>query len=128
MAIYFQASTSKSYLDPGGEKKYIARPANRQKADFRMISEMIGERSTLTSADIIAVLYAFAEVVPELLLNNYSVHLPPLGIFSISLKSKVHDSPSEVEAGSIREIRIQFRPDKELSKKVNMKKQLKKMQ
>lgn len=128
MAIKFKATPVKSHLDQSGGTKYIARTVKRAKADFRLISDMISERSTLSSPDIIAVLYAFAEVVPELLLDNYSVHLPPLGIFSISLKSAVHENAADVRAASVREIRLQFRPDKEISRKLNTIKELKKVQ
>ena len=128
MAIKFKATPVKSHLDQSGGTKYIARPVKRVKADFNLISEMISDRSTLSSPDIIAVLYAFAEIVPELLLDNYSVHLPPLGIFSLSLKSKVQNTPEEVKAGSVSEIRMQFRPDKEISRKLNAVKELKKVQ
>lgn len=125
MAIKFKATPVKSYLDQSGNRKYIARPVKREKADFKVISEMISKRSTLSSTDIIAVLYSFAEVVPELLLDNHSVHLPPLGIFSLSFKSEVHDTAAEVSAGSVREIRMQFRPDKEISRRLNIEKELK---
>lgn len=126
MAIKFKATPVKSYLDQSGNGKYIARPVKREKADFKVISDMISDRSTLSSTDIIAVLYAFSEVVPELLLDNCTVHLPPLGIFSLSFKSTVHETAAEVRAGSISEIRMQFRPDKEISRRLNAQKELKK--
>jgi len=118
MQLIFKVSPVKGHLNQGGAVKYIARPDKRSKADFRMISKMISDRSTVSSIDVIAVLEAFADVVPELLLQNHSVHIPPLGIFSLSFKSECHDNPDEVSHKSIKNVRMQFRPDKEIVAKL----------
>ena len=120
MNLIYKVSPVKSHLNQGGEVKFIARPDKRQKADFRKISDIISDRSTLSSVDIIAVLEAFASLVPELLMDNYSVHLPPLGIFSLSFKSECHDNPEDVNYTSIKQVKMQFRPDKEIITKLKV--------
>jgi predicted histone-like DNA-binding protein len=120
MNLIYKVSPVKSHLNQGGEVKFIARPDKRQKADFRKISDIISDRSTLSSVDIIAVLEAFASLVPELLMDNYSVHLPPLGIFSLSFKSECHDTPEDVNFTSVKEVKMQFRPDKEIITKLKV--------
>ena len=120
MNLIYKVSPVKSHLNQGGEVKFIARPDKRQKADFRKISDIISDRSTLSSVDIIAVLEAFASLVPELLMDNYSVHLPPLGIFSLSFKSECHDNPEDVNYTSVKEVKMQFRPDKEIITKLKV--------
>jgi predicted histone-like DNA-binding protein len=102
----------KSHLNNDGQTKYLARATKRKIADLAMISRMMSKRSTLNAADITAVLTSLAEIVPELLLDNYTVHLPPLGIFSLSIKSEVLNTPEEVNRSSIKEVKIQFLADK----------------
>jgi len=120
MSLIYKVSPVKSHLNQDGEVKFIARPDKRQKADFRKISDIISDRSTLSSVDIIAVLEAFASVVPDLLMDNYNVHLPPLGIFSLSFKSECHDNPEDVNYTSVKEVKMQFRPDKEIITKLKV--------
>jgi predicted histone-like DNA-binding protein len=112
MTVLYQVSPVKSHLNEDGQTKYLARATKRKKADLTMISRMMSKRSTLNAADITAVLVSLAEIVPELLLDNYTVHLPPLGIFSLSIKSEVLNTPEEVNRSSIKEAKIQFLPDK----------------
>ena len=112
MTVLYQVSPVKSHLNEDGQTKYLARASNRKIADLVMISRMMSKRSTLNVADITAVLTSLAEIVPELLLDNYTVHLPPLGIFSLSIKSEVLNTPEEVNRSSIKEVKIQFLPDK----------------
>jgi predicted histone-like DNA-binding protein len=112
MTVLYQVSPVKSHLNEDGQTKYLARASKRKIADLVMISRMMSKRSTLNVADITAVLTSLAEIVPELLLDNYTVHLPPLGIFSLSIKSEVLNTPEEVNRSSIKEVKIQFLPDK----------------
>ena len=112
MTVLYQVSPVKSHLNEDGQTKYLARASKRKFADLVMISRMMSKRSTLNAADITAGLTSLAEIVPELLLDNYTVHLPPLGIFSLSIKSEVLNTPEEVNRSSIKEVKIQFLPDK----------------
>ncbi len=111
MSVLYKAAAVKSHFDPAQKIRYVARPCNREVIDTDAMSKLIADRSTLSRADIIATLYAFEELIPELLLKNYSVHLKPLGIFSLSFKSKVEDEIDKINSTSITDIRLQFKPD-----------------
>ncbi|MBM3435058.1 MAG: hypothetical protein FJY07_02445 [Bacteroidetes bacterium] len=63
-------------------------------------------------------LYSFLDLIPELLMNNGIVHLKPLGVFSLSFKCKPEDSPDKITYRSVTDIRIQFRPDPELKRRL----------
>lgn len=119
MSLLYKVSAIISHFDPVQKTRYIARPCNRTIIDTDRMSRIIAERSTLSRADIAATLYAFEELIPELLLQNYSLHLKPLGIFSLSFKSKTEDEAGKINAGSISEIKLQFRPDTKLKKEIN---------
>lgn len=111
MSVLYKVAAVKSHFDTEQKIRYVARPCKREIIDTEKMSRLIADRSTLSTADIIATLYAFEELIPELLSNNYSVHLKPLGIFSLSFKSKVEDDPAKINARSVTDIRMQFKPD-----------------
>ncbi len=118
MPILFKPSAIRSHFDPAAKKRYIARPCNRNIKNMYDLSEIISNRSTLSRTDIVATLYALQELIPELLLDNNSIHLEPLGIFSYSFKSDVEDEEAGITSNSIKDIKLQFRPDANLKSKL----------
>lgn len=114
MPIKYKVTKIKTRLGSGEKEQFIARPCKREIADFRLIARKISGFTTLSSPDIIAVLDALGIIIPELLEENYNIHLPSLGIFPASFKSKTHDDPEKVSHHSINEIRVQFKPDKQI--------------
>ena len=118
MTLLYKPSAVKSHFDTSGKLRYIARPCKRKVIKTSELSRMISKRSTLSQADVAATLYAFEELIPELLLDNNSVHLKPLGVFSLSFKSNVEDEEVNITHNSITDIRLQFRPDAILKQKL----------
>ncbi len=118
MTVLYRATSIKSHFDPARKTRYIARACKREIINTDDLSRLISDRSTLSRADITAALYAFEEIIPELLLNNYSIHLKPLGIFSLSIKSKAEDAPAQVNNKSIKEIKLNFKPDTLIKKRL----------
>ena len=59
-------------------------------------------------------LHMFAELVPDLLMDNYTVHLKPLGVFSLSFKRKSVESHEDIGFRVVMEVRMQFRPNPEV--------------
>ena len=111
MPILFKPSAVKSHFDPSGKRRYIARPCKTNVKNTYDLSKILSDRSTLSSMDIFATLHGLQELIPELLLQNNSIHLEPLGVFSVSFKSDVEDEESGISAKSIKDIKLQFRPD-----------------
>jgi len=66
--------------------------------------------STVTGADIRAVLYAIADIVPQLLSEGQIVTIGDLGNFRLSVSSEGSDTEDEVTKANIRKSRILFRP------------------
>ena len=118
MAILYKPSAINSHFDPNGKKRYIARPCKSNKVNTRELSRIISERSTVSSADIVGVLNALEELIPELLLDNKSIHLKPLGVFSISFKSDVENEETAISHKSIKDVKLQFRSDSYLKSKL----------
>lgn len=118
MTVYYKVSPVKSHFEPEGKVRYIARPSKRKKITIDQVSKMISERSSLSKPDVMGVLYSFAELVPELIKDNYIVQLKPLGVYSLSFKSKSVENPEDISFRSVTEVRMQFRPDPEVKRKL----------
>lgn len=102
----------------GGESRYYARACSRQMRTLPELCEMISDRTTLSRADVVAVIASFTEIIPELLKNGYSVDLGSLGIMSVSIKSKGEKSEREVKRRSISGVQINFRPSVEIKREL----------
>lgn len=98
------------------EFRYYARACDRSRMDLEAISKIISRRSTLSPGDIQHVLTALTELIPELLIDNQSVHLGDLGTISLHLRSRGEDSPKGVTSRSITELRAAFRAGRKLKK------------
>lgn len=116
MTVYYKVSSVKSHFDPEGKVRYIARPSKRRKINIEEIGEIISTRSSFSKPDVIGILYSFADLIPELLMDNNSVHMKPLGVFSLSYKSKSVENPEDITFRSVTEVRMQFRPDPEVKR------------
>ncbi|HAG16907.1 MAG TPA: hypothetical protein DCG69_10395 [Bacteroidales bacterium] len=104
----------------GGEYKYYPRMHKRTKMNLREVSEIISRRCTLHSADILATLTAFAEVIPELLLHNNSVELGDLGTFSLHVKGAGAIKMEDVNKTHIKEVKMAFLPSTFVKKKLSL--------
>ncbi len=102
----------------GGNYKYYARACDRQKIDLYALAETLEQRSTLSRADIIATLVSLVDLIPELLLQNRTVELDELGIFSLNLKSEGVDDERTDGYRLIKGVDIAFRPSRRMKEKV----------
>lgn len=94
----------------GGSYQYYPRVHQRSKIKLKELSQIISRRCALHSADILATLTALVEEIPELLLDNYSVELGELGIFSLHIKGLPSSTPEQVTKTNITEVKMAFRP------------------
>ena len=80
---------------------------------------MMAARSTVSRGDVSLVLNGLTDLMLELLEDNHSVRLDGLGIFSLSFKSEVADSPDQITYTSVKDIRLQFLPDKSIKQELS---------
>ncbi|WP_299672851.1 HU family DNA-binding protein [uncultured Polaribacter sp.] len=97
----------------GGTKKWYATVVNDQRASLKELTLDIERISTVNRADILAVLSALVQLIPEKLTNSTIVAIGDLGYFRISLKSTGEASAEEVDRNSIVRSRIIFTPGKD---------------
>jgi predicted histone-like DNA-binding protein len=115
MTLQYKAmGRTQAGIKGGGEKRYYAVATNRNLVDLNQVAEILSDRSTLSKADVFAVLIGLSDLIPELIMKGCSVKLDKVGIISAELQSIGKDTPEEVNRACIKELRLHFLPDKEI--------------
>ena len=99
---------------PAEPKKYYAQAKSRGSLDLREMARILSQRSTVSMADVVAVLEGLIELVPEKLQEGYLVKLGEFGTFRLGFSSRGEASPEKVNPKFISKTRINFRPGKEI--------------
>lgn len=94
----------------GGKKQFYAAIVNQDVQGIDKITEAIEAASTVSGADIRAVLYAAVQAINGFLADGDIVRLGDLGSFRLSLSSIGAPAPEAVTATSITGTRILFTP------------------
>lgn len=119
MSIHFKAVVQKVPNAKEGEQpKYYARICNGSPMNIRELGKEIALRTSLSGVDVSAVIDAFFEILPLLLLNGRIISLRDFGTFSLSLTSAPSDTPEEVHSKNILRTNLQFRPKPELKEEL----------
>ncbi len=98
----------------GGDKKYYASTSATGEADIHKLTKAIEKISTVSGADIRAVLYALVDVATDELADSNIVRMGDLGSLRISIRSNGYDAPSEVNATAVKGTKVLFSPGKQL--------------
>ena len=88
--------------------------------NLESLAQQIAKRCSLTSTDVNAALHALMEIVPDELLEGKIVTLGQLGSFCLSVRSEGVETPEQLSRSAIKGLKIQYRPGKELKKKLRM--------
>jgi predicted histone-like DNA-binding protein len=81
-------------------------------ADTQEVAKLLARESTVSPADVHAVIRALPEVMAELMAQGRAVHLDGLGSFRYTAQSAGHgvETEAEVSANQITGLRVQFTP------------------
>lgn len=90
--------------------QYYASVVNQDVRDIDKITTTVSSISTVSGADIRAVLYASVEAITGFLSDGDIVRLGDLGTFRLSLSSTGQATADDVSADSINTTRIIFTP------------------
>jgi predicted histone-like DNA-binding protein len=116
MAIKFKVIAKKNPRNPEAPIKYYAHTALDGEVGLEELCKEIEKSSTVSEADIMAVLYSLIAIVPEKLANSRIVRIGELGDLRPSIKSTGHENEKDVNASSIKKNRVLFRPGKRIKK------------
>ena len=106
----------------GGEKKFYASAQSSGDMTLTRLTKSIEKVSTVSGADIRAVLYAMVDVMKDALADGQIVRLGDLGSLRISISSNGEDTADKVSAKSVKAARTIFTPGAELKNQLkNMK-------
>ena len=96
--------------DKDAAPKYYGHVQASGDVSLREMSERIQQSSTVTKADVYAVLVALEDVIIDALKGGEIVRLGDLGTLQISISSKGAVTEEEYDASLIKKARINFRP------------------
>ncbi|UOB16420.1 HU family DNA-binding protein [Abyssalbus ytuae] len=94
----------------GGTKKYYATGITTGETNIEALTTRIEKISTVSGADVRAVLYALVDVATDELAEGRIVRLGDLGSMRVSISSHGHDTPEEVTAHSVKNQKVLFTP------------------
>ncbi len=98
----------------GGTKKFYASSVFMGEKNLEQLTKSIEKISTVSGADIRAVLYALVDVITEDLSNSQIVRLGDLGSLRLNVSSDGKTTDKEVNAAAIRNTKLVFTPGKKL--------------
>jgi predicted histone-like DNA-binding protein len=94
----------------GGIKKFYAATVRNSELSLEQLTTSIEKISTVSGADIRAVLYALVDVAVESLSDSNIVRLGDLGSIMVNVKSEGRDTAEEVTSSAIKGTSVIFRP------------------
>lgn len=119
MGIRYKVVSKKTGAINGEDvSKYYPALTDRELVDLNEVCERISERSTFSRADVGGVVYAFIELIPELLLAGNNVKLDGFGTFSLHASGNGKDNPEKVSAKDITKLKMTFLPDKRIKREL----------
>jgi predicted histone-like DNA-binding protein len=98
-------------------EKYFAAAKNDKSMEFRDFIDDIADRSTVNTPDIVAVLEALFQLIPEYLMMGRIVRLGDLGTFTIKIVSEGEENEKDVNKKSIKNVIVRFIASKLLRNK-----------
>ena len=98
----------------GGAKKYYASPVHGREITLDGLTKGIEKTSTVSGADIRAVLYAMVEEAVIGLSEGRIVRLGELGSLRITLSSEGKDKAEDVTASAVKKAGVIFTPGTKL--------------
>lgn len=106
-------------VEGGGTRKFYASAQSTGSAGIDVLTERIEKISTVSGADIRAVLYSIIDVVPDLLSDGNIVEIGDLGSFRVSISSEGSETAEEVNSSNIKSAKILFRPGRKFKQMLN---------
>ncbi len=98
----------------GGEKKFYAANVTNGEMSLEELTKAIEKISTVSGADIRAVVYALVDVMSTSLSNGSIVRLGELGSLRVSIKSEGVTAAEDVRISCIKGAKVLFTPGKDL--------------
>lgn len=112
MPIEYSLAERGNPAKPNEPKKFYAAARSQGETTVRSIAERINQMSTVSTIDVMAVLEAFFQTVPQELAEGRIVRFGDFGSFSVTLQSEGAATEKEFNASLISNVKVAFRPGK----------------
>lgn len=121
MSLKYSIIGRKNPRDSSAPEKYYPQAQSAGVADFKTLAKRIQKHTGQSYADVVGVLAALEDALPDELLAGNIVRLGSIGSLYTTYKTAAGETKEEVSANNILETRIRYRPDKALLAEVNNK-------
>jgi len=118
MAIKFNVHEIGSVIDPAAPKKFYLRPVSSGEMTLDDLAEEISHASSLSEADVHAVLQSLVHAIPRAISDGYIVRLGNLGSFRMSVNSTGSAKKEDVSEKNISKRRLIFNAAKQMKSKL----------
>ena len=112
MPIKFNVVERGNPARPDAPKKYYPSIQSSGRMTLRELAEMASDRSTLSTADMMAAVESFLAIIPEALVSGKVVELGDFGNFWLRFTSEGMDTAEEVRGKHVRSLIPRFMPGK----------------
>lgn len=119
MAIQYSIVERGNPMDRTAPKKFYASAKKRGSMGLEDLAERITEASTASEGDTHLVLIELSNQLRKALVQGYTVKLPGLGSFRVTLNGIGADSVEEFSTHLIRGPKVRFLPEGDLMDKLN---------
>lgn len=119
MAIHYRISKRKNNISETSEVNYILQSVSTGEVDIDQLCYEISSETTLSEADIRAVLIALGGKLKEHLGNGKTVSLENIGRFKIGFKSVGKPDQSLLNAKEVSKFHINYQPTIKLKRWLN---------
>ncbi len=114
MAIKYKVIGKKNPAKITDPAKFYATTVLNGAIDLRELCKEIEKISTVSEADILAVLSSLVYLIPDKLANGHIVRIGDLGDFRPSLSSEGRETEKDVSVTAIKGSKVLFRPGKRI--------------
>lgn len=114
MSIKYKPTQIAMPLSPNYGKWY-AKMVPTATITSRELAREVAHSSTVTEADMLAVLWSLSEAIRRHLLNSEIVHVDGLGSLRVGFRSRAKPTPDDVSADDIYGLRIVMTPERKFT-------------
>ncbi|MBW1296012.1 HU family DNA-binding protein [Aquimarina litoralis] len=115
MSVNFKPIARRDPRDSTAIPKHYALVVSSGITDIDQLSTLVSDGSTVTQADVYAVIIRLVKTIQGELSQGRTVRLGKLGSFSLGVNSEGADTPEEVTPSLIKRTKIRYRPSIELN-------------
>lgn len=116
MAMKFNIHEIGNAIDPTAAKKFYLRPISSGEKTLDDLASEISHSSSLSEADVYAVLQSLVHAIPRAIADGYIVRLGNLGSFRMSVNSSGSVRTEDVSEKNIDKRRLIFNAGKQMKR------------